>query len=401
MAADGTDLRQLVDGGRDQAWIPSWSPDGTWIAYTLSPVDTTGAFAGAPEPNAAPGALRPPSAGGGTDVWVVHADGSAAHQLTTGDGDNLAAAWSPDGKSIAYLSALGGGNTDLYVADVTDGAIGTAKAIAADPANDWGISWSPKGDLLAFTSNRTGNEEIWTVRPDGSGLIRITDSLAGDWVPAWSPDGSRIAFVSDREGDVEVWSMASDGSDVRNLTNSPSTGDGQWSVTWSPDGKRLLYASAPYPPPGDSGWVREDLTAAITLLFALTLAIVALVIVGLGAPFGAFTAAMGIMVALAALPTDEWRFLPAGLLAGWIVDGLLRFGRYRNRAVVAASALPALGVLGIGVTLAVEGTLAWSNTLLLGVTVAVALLGWGVAAIVGSLTARSTRTPAGGVGAAD
>jgi hypothetical protein len=89
-----------------------------------------------------------------------------------------------------------------------------------------------------------------------------------------------------------------------------------------------------------------------------------------------------IVVAVSALATDEWRFLPAAVLAGLIVDAIVRSTRLRHRARVAAAALPGLATLGIGLTICVGGTLAWSITLLLGVAIATAVLGLGLAIVV-------------------
>jgi hypothetical protein len=297
----------------------------------------------------------------------------------------LAPAWSPDGRSIAFIVGPGT-TTDIHVATVTDAGLADDRALAVDPANDWGPAWSPDGSRIAFTSNRSGNDEIWTVGLDGAGLAQLTDDPAGDWVPAWSPDGSRIAFVSDRGQDVEIWSMAADGSDLRDLSNSGSTADGQWSVAWSPDGNRLLYARAALPAAPSTPYVREDLAAAQTLLFAAILAIVALLLVALGSPLGGFTVALTIMVAIAAIPSDQWRFLPGAILAGAAVDALVRAVRPSRRARVAATALPALAVLALGVTLGLTGTLAWSVTLLLGVSASAGLIGLGLAEAVERLS---------------
>jgi hypothetical protein len=226
---------------------------------------------------------------------------------------------------------------------------------------------------------------VW-VAPTGAepgGLVQLTDNAAGDWVPAFSPDGSRLAFVSDRSGEPEVWSISADGSDPIDLTNHPRAFDGQWSVSWSPDGTRIAYATAAFPDASSSGWVREDLAAAKSVLFAIALAVMALLIVSLGAPLGAFGLATGIVLALAAMPEDQWRLIPAGIIAGLLVDLLVRSVPHHLRARAAAAALPALTNLAVGLTIGAGGTLAWSTTLLLGVTVASAALGWGIAEAVG------------------
>jgi Tol biopolymer transport system component len=388
MAADGSDRREVLDGAPNQAWIPAWSPDGRWIAYTLSPNGPPPAAAAGPQEGIGPGQVGPPTAAAGASIWVVHPDGSGKRRVTAEGIDALSLVWSPapsrlfgEGPKVAFLVATGGGSTDIHVATLTDGVLTGEHPIAADAANDWGPSWSPSGDTIAFTSDRSGNEEIWVASLDGSTLTRLTDDLAGDWVPAFSPDGSHIAFVSDRSGDADVWSMAADGSDPRNLTDHPMHFDGQWSVTWAPDGSRIAYAAGTYGDAAGSGWVREDLAAAEGLLFGLALAIVALLVVALGAPLGSFTLALTIVVAMSALATDDWRFLAAAIVAGAIVDGLVRSIRLRHRARVAAAALPGLANLAIGLTIGAGGTLAWSITLLLGVAMTSAALGWGLAVV--------------------
>jgi Tol biopolymer transport system component len=105
--------------------------------------------------------------------------------------------------------------------------------------DDLFATWSPDGQTIAFTSNRTGDPEIYTVRLDGSGLTRLTSTPGRDAHPSFSPDGRRIAFQSLRQGGhTRIFLMNADGSDERALT----TNTGFCGVpVWSPDGSRLAF----------------------------------------------------------------------------------------------------------------------------------------------------------------
>jgi Tol biopolymer transport system component len=75
---------------------------------------------------------------------------------------------------------------------------------------------------IAFTSSRDGNNEIYVMNADGSGVTRLTDNPAIDQDPAWSPDGTRLAFTSTRDGNYELYVMNADGSGVTRLTTDPA-----------------------------------------------------------------------------------------------------------------------------------------------------------------------------------
>ena len=106
---------------------------------------------------------------------------------------------------------------------------GGSTAVAARPNGD---------DRIVFHSNRAdGNVDIYSMRPDGSDIRRLTFDAAIDRRPRWSPDGARIAFVSSRAGDDEIFVMDADGSDVVQVTHDDVR---DWDPSWTPDG-RILY----------------------------------------------------------------------------------------------------------------------------------------------------------------
>jgi Tol biopolymer transport system component len=93
---------------------------------------------------------------------------------------------------------------------------------------------------IAFVSSRDGNNEIYTVNPDGTSQTRLTNNAASDTAPAWSPDGKKIAFTSDRDGNNEICVMNADGTSQKCITMS-SASDSE--PTWSPDGKKIAFTS--------------------------------------------------------------------------------------------------------------------------------------------------------------
>ena len=97
---------------------------------------------------------------------------------------------------------------------------------------------APATAKIAFTSNRDGNFEIYTMNPDGSDQINLTQHRASDQSPVWSPTGEQILFVSDRHGTKDLYLMDADGTNARKVFANLV---GRQHPTWSPDGKQLAY----------------------------------------------------------------------------------------------------------------------------------------------------------------
>jgi TolB protein len=110
--------------------------------------------------------------------------------------------------------------------------------LTANVARDSEPTWSADGSRIAFVSERDGDSEIYVMNADGSDETRLSNNGAVDRYPAWSPDGSRIAFVSTRDGDSEIFVMNADGSNQTRLTNNDFV---DVSPAWSPDGAKIAF----------------------------------------------------------------------------------------------------------------------------------------------------------------
>jgi WD40 repeat protein len=390
--ADGSNQRQLI-AGVGWYWLPHWSPDGAWIVFTLDGPRGPGSGAGILPPDVGfgqgPAAGQPPAVTPNVDVWRIRADGTGpAERLTTDAAEDRAGVYSPDGTQLLFDSTRDAGHTALFVSPS-----GSSDAVQLTTFNDaWAGSWSPDGRLVAFNGSPTGySYDIFVAQwPVAGEPQQLTFDLSTDRVPSWSADGSRIAFESDRDSLNDIWSMDAGGADQVNLTGTTAAAEGLTSggQVWGPDG-RIVYSRSQDLPPAASPLVRENLGAMGVLLGAMVLAFLVMLVVSVGAPFGAVTVMLGLSTAAAAVGTDEWRFVAAAVIAGMLVDVLIRLSPPERRLRVATATAAAAFVLGAGATVLATSVIGWSVTLLLGVALAAAGLGWAMAALYGQSRHRT------------
>jgi TolB protein len=238
VAAAGADKYEVIYQDKSRNVLaPQWSPSGDTIIFG---VGVFGAFFNGFHSQF----LKPGDrAEGGAQIGIINPDGSGFREVTTGPNNNGFPSMAPDGKRFVYRT-FGPEGDGLRIMNLETKAVTTLTS-----GYDNFPLWSPRGDLIMFSRQAGGDYEIYTVKPDGSGVRRLTFSRGNDAHMAWSPEGDEIAFVSTRMGfkdemtytDApqpygELFVMRADGSDVRQLT------DNQWeegTPAWQPSPRRV------------------------------------------------------------------------------------------------------------------------------------------------------------------
>ena len=166
------------------------------------------------------------------EIYFADYDGANARRVTVSKTLNVAPAWSPDGQALAYSSWRPAGQfgtfQDVIISYIYKGVRQTPANGSPDKQN-YLPAWSPDRTKVAFTLSQGGNQEIYVMNKDGSGLRRLTNNPDIDTSPTWSPTGTQIAWVSGRSGNPQVYIMNADGTGQRKLTNESWADRPTWS----------------------------------------------------------------------------------------------------------------------------------------------------------------------------
>lgn len=145
---------------------------------------------------------------------VSDIDGYGPKPLLISNEPIMSPAWSPNGKSIAYVS-FEGGNPKIYVQNVASGG---RQLVSDQPGLNNAPAWSPNGAKLALVLTKTGNPKIFVKNLATGQLTQITEGYSIDTEPSWSPDGQSLIFTSDRGGGPEIYQINLASNQIQRLT---------------------------------------------------------------------------------------------------------------------------------------------------------------------------------------
>lgn len=193
-----------VGGGSNQS--PAWSADGSKVAFSSSRT-------------------------GNPEIWLADASGGNLHKLTAFRGPNVAPTFNPrTGAQIAWVSGRTG-EPQIYTMDIDGSNVQriTDGGYAVSP------SWSPNGQLLAFSWNRKygpgdpGGDDIHVIDLASKDYLQITHESGSNDFPSWAPDGRHIVFQRTIGGQTQIWTMLADGTQQHQLTHSGNNSMPNWS----------------------------------------------------------------------------------------------------------------------------------------------------------------------------
>lgn len=186
-------------------------------------------------------------------IYLFNLSTGRRESLGEFDGQVLAPRFSNDGSRMAF-SIIRGGNTDVYVIDLTSRQV---RRLTSDPGIDTSPSFSPDNSQIVFTSDRSGSPRLYVMRADGSGQRAISRGGGLYTAPNWSPRGDLVAFTKQGGGRFSTGVMAPDGSGERILSSSYF----EEGPSWAPNGRYIMFARQS--PGGDTRLWTVDLSGRV------------------------------------------------------------------------------------------------------------------------------------------
>jgi TolB protein len=207
---DGENEFKIMES-KDPIMSPAWSPDSRQLAYV--------SFEGSK-----------------SSIFIQNLRSGNRFQVSNKPGINGAPAFSPDGRKLVIT--LGGveGNPDIYVLDITSRQV---KRLTTHRAIDTEGTWSPDGDHIYFTSDRSGGPQIYRISANGGTPERITFEGSYNARPRLSPDGTRLAMVHNDRGNFRIAVMNIKRRDLLVV----SAGRQDESPSFAPNSDSLIYAT--------------------------------------------------------------------------------------------------------------------------------------------------------------
>lgn len=228
--------RRVVYQTSDHIEAPNWSRDGSYFLFNSA-----------------------------DRIWKIPITGGKPHLVDTGrathcgsnhgispDGEWLAMNdyTSDDAKSRIYVLPVTGGQPRLVTPDAPSYSVPESPGVASSPfrrlvipySHSYWHGWSPDGKTIAYSAERSGEFDVYTISVQGGGEKRLTTAPGIDDGPDYSSDGRYIFFSSERTGLMQIWRMKTDGSEQTQITADEFN---NWLPHPSPKGRWVVFLSYP------------------------------------------------------------------------------------------------------------------------------------------------------------